>query len=114
MNINDMTIGELKEIKAFFGQPVTEATTKAHPFEIGLPYLIRTVTMTISGRLIEVYPTELVFEDAAWIADTGRFSESFSSGFDEVEPFPDGRVIVGRGALVDMAPLAADLPRGAK
>jgi hypothetical protein len=41
-------------------------------------------------------------EDAAWIADTGRFADALKSGkFNEVEPFPDGQVIVGRGAIID-------------
>lgn len=49
-----------------------------------------------------VFPQEIVLEDAAWIADTGRFSDALTSmSFQEVEPFPDGKVIVGRGSVVD-------------
>lgn len=71
-------------------------------WEIGKIYLIRTVTMIDTGRLVAVTPHELVLEDAAWIADTGRFADALrSSSFNEVEPFPGGRVIVGRGAVVD-------------
>ena len=72
------------------------------PWEIGAIYLIRTVTMIDTGRLVAVSSQELVLEDAAWIADTGRFSDSLrKSEFGEVEPFPDGRVIVGRGSVID-------------
>ena len=54
------------------------------------------------GRLLRVTPTELVLEDAAWIADTGRFSDALkAASFNEVEPFPDGEVIIGRGAIID-------------
>jgi hypothetical protein len=112
MKIDEITIGQAKELVSMLGN--VNGESQAHPFTIGDAYLIRTVTMTISGRLIEVYPTELVFEDAAWIADTGRFSESFTSGFDEVEPFPSGRVIVGRGALIDMTAMSMSLPRSVK
>ena len=71
-------------------------------WEIGKHYLIRTVTMIDTGRLVAVTEHELVLEDAAWIADTGRFADALKSeSFAEVEPFPDGRVIIGRGAVVD-------------
>jgi hypothetical protein len=73
-----------------------------HPYKLGKVYLIRTVTMIQTGRLVHVTPQELVLEDAAWIADTGRFADALKAcEFDEVEPFPDGQVIVGRGAIVD-------------
>lgn len=69
---------------------------------IGANYLIRTVTMIDTGRLVAVTDYELVLEDAAWIADTGRFSDALAkSEFSEVEPFPTGIVIIGRGAIVD-------------
>jgi len=71
-------------------------------WEIGKNYFIRTVTMNNTGRLVEVGEHELVLEDAAWIADSGRFSDVLkNSKFSEVEPFPSKRVIVGRGAVVD-------------
>lgn len=71
-------------------------------WKIGANYLIRTVTMIDTGRLVAVTPQELVLEDAAWIADTGMFADSLKTcEFDEVEPFPDGRVIIGRAAVID-------------
>ncbi len=73
-----------------------------HPYKIGAHYLIRTVTMIDTGRLVEVGPLELVLEDACWIADTGKFSEAIKhSVWSEVEPFPEGRVIIGRSAIID-------------
>lgn len=98
MNIETLTIGEARQIAALFGQqqPVHQ------PFQIGKHYLIRTVTMIDTGKVVEVGPQEIVMEDAAWIADTGRFADALKkSEFGEVEPFPDGRVIVGRAAIVD-------------
>lgn len=77
---------------------------KSNPyFVVGKDYFIRTVTHYFTGRLVWVGDKELAIEDAAWIADTGRFNE-FVAGktVSEVEPFPEGVVIVGRGAIVDM------------
>jgi hypothetical protein len=71
-------------------------------FECGKVYLIRTVTMIDTGRVVAVNQHEIVLEDAAWIADTGRFSDAIKkASFNEVEPFPDGRVILGRGSVID-------------
>lgn len=94
------------------------ANGSAEPWELGKCYLIRTVTMIDTGRLVAVTPQELVLEDAAWIADTGRFADALSSAtFGEVEPFPGGRVIIGRGSIIDACcpeSLQGKLPRGQK
>jgi len=83
-------------------------------FKIGENYLIRTVTMIDTGRVVEVNEHEVVLEDAAWIADTGRFADCLKScNFNEVEPFPDGQVIIGRGAIIDAVKIAT-LPRSQK
>jgi hypothetical protein len=69
---------------------------------LGQAYLIRTVTMIDTGVLVSIDQHEIILQDAAWIADTGRFNECLKTGkFSEVEPFPDGLVAVGRGAVVD-------------
>jgi hypothetical protein len=81
------------------------------PWKIGKNYLIRTVTMINTGRLVQVFNQELVLEDAAWIADTGRFADSLKScSFSEVEPFPFGKVIIGRGSIIDAVQIDS-LPR---
>ena len=99
MDIEKLTIGEAREISKLFGNTSQQDNSA---WEIGKIYLIRTVTMIETGRLIGVTEQELVLEDAAWIADTGRFSDALKKlSFNEVEPFPDGRVIVGRGSVID-------------
>jgi hypothetical protein len=74
-----------------------------NPFNIGANYFIRTVTFHHTGKLVAVTPTELVLENAAWIADSGRFTEALAKcEFNEVEMFPkNSRVIVGRGSVID-------------
>ena len=79
MNIENMTIGEARAIAALFaGQPVAAASS-AHPFEVGANYFIRTVTHHLTGKLVEVYPTELVLIDAAWIADDGKLCQALKT-----------------------------------
>jgi hypothetical protein len=83
-----------------------------HPYCLGEPYFIRTVTHIYTGRLERVYEKELVLSDCAWIADTGRFADSLRdlSKLSEVEPFPDGDVVIGRGAILD-SHVTSDTPR---
>ena len=75
---------------------------KSEVWKVGKNYMIRTVTMIQVGKLVKATPQELVLKDAAWVADTGRFAEFLRQGTpSEVEPFPDGEVIVGRQAIID-------------
>ena len=81
---------------------------------IGDCYLIRTVTMMYTGRLMRITHSDLALSDAAWIADSGRYSKALETGdLEEVEPYPC-EVIISRGALVDAAKWAHPLPRETK
>jgi len=96
------------------GEQVAEAAS--HPYKIGAPYLIRTVTHYYTGRLVAVHQQELLLEDAAWIADTGRYHKALETGeVSEVEPIK-GQCIVGRGAIIDAVdwPNSIALPRTPK
>ena len=85
-------------------------------WEIGKAYFIRTVTHHLTGRLLKVTSLELVLEDAAWIADDGRFADLLTKFTpNEVEPYPDGaKVIVGRTSIIDAVEWQAKLPRTQK
>lgn len=111
MNIDNLTYGELKRIARLFAQ---ERSVDAQgPWIVGRAYHIRTVTHYWTGRLVGVSQYELVIEDAAWIADTGRFADMFTNGAKEIEPV-DGLVIIGRGAIVDAQEWTLALPRKQK
>lgn len=99
MDINDMTIGQARELSALLGG----GSSGTGGWEIGKNYLIRTVTHIQTGRVVAVDQNEIALENACWIADTGRFSGALETcDFNEIEPFPQsGRVLVGRGALID-------------
>lgn len=82
--------------------------SKGSPWAVGKKYFIRTVTMHLTGELVSVGSQELVLKDAAWIADSGRFSEAVRdvSKCSEVEPF-DKPVIVGRGSIIDATEISS-------
>lgn len=111
MNIDDLTWGQLKEIKQLLG---SDKLTEDHPFKVGESYLIRTVTMIQVGRLEWVGDKELVLSSASWVADTGRFYDAIKDGkLDEVEPFTND-IVVGRGAIIDATIWCHSLPKEQK
>jgi hypothetical protein len=88
---------------------------KIGPYYIGKTYFIRTVTHHFTGVLKKVFKQEIVLEDAAWIADDGRFAAAVKDGsFNEVEPFPDGEVVIGRGSIIDAYSVSFKSPRSQK
>ena|ERR1700761_2679638 len=111
MKFDDLTIGEARQLASMFSGSNNQ---QVETWEVGKNYLIRTVTMIDTGKLVAVGPQELVLESAAWIADTGRFAGALQSvEFNEVEPFPEGRVIIGRGSVIDAIQIPS-LPRKQK
>jgi len=92
----------MRELCAALSEKVGPQNLAGDPWVIGKHYLIRTVTMTLVGKLTFVGPQELVLADAAWIADTGRFHDCLKDpeAINEAEPFVND-AIVGRGAIVD-------------
>lgn len=92
----------LLELLSCITEDTDEKADVLGPWKIGEKYQIRTVTMTLTGELIYVGPNELVIKDAAWIADTGRFSDAVKdqTKYSEVEPFEEN-VIIGRGSIID-------------
>ncbi len=115
INIQDLTIGQAREIVALLN--IGSITTypnaiPTHPYKIGKNYLIRTVTHYLTGTLVAVYEQELVLINAAWIPDTGRYMQAVAtSKFAETEPYPDGMEIpVGRAAIIDAVQIS-EIPR---
>ena len=109
--LDELTVGEAREAAAMFGGA---AGQKPCPFVVGSAYLIRTVTHYWTGRVIRVVGDFLVLEDAAWIADTGRYSAAKTAdALNEIEPC-DGEVIIGLGSIIDARAWTSALPRGVK
>lgn len=112
INIDDLTLAEVKKIAAVAASFSAPEQTALQPFDIGKNYLIRTVTHIDIGTVVAVGDKEIVLTNASWIADTGRFHQCVTEGtLDEVEPYAKGqRVILGRGALIDATEWQFGLP----
>jgi len=83
------------------------------PFEIGKAYLIRTVTYHQVGILKEIVGDFLIFKDASWVADSGRFSDCLSKGvFNEIEYV--GPMMINKTAIVDAFPWENKVPKESK
>jgi hypothetical protein len=91
VNINELTLGQLKEIQSMCG---TKSGGEKLPLDEGKNYFIRTVTLYYTGKLKRLTRKAIVLSDAAWIADTGRFHQFLKEGsVNEVEPFISDVVI---------------------
>ena len=96
--------------KALESETVPSGT---NPFEIGKAYLVRTVTYHQIGILKDIQGDFLIFRDASWVADSGRFSECLSKGtFNEVEYV--GPMIINKTAIVDAFPWENKVPKETK
>lgn len=82
--------------------------------EPGKTYLIRTLTFYYTGRVKSSTPLVTWLDDAAWIPDTGDFSQALKSGnFSVIEPFIDP-VMVNSMHIVDATLWNHPLPRERK
>jgi len=76
---------------------------------VGNKVFIRTVTYHLTGKIEKIVGNFLVLENAAWIADSGRFMTAIKDGvLSEVEPV--GTAFVSISAIVDMFPWKHKLP----
>lgn len=105
MKMDELTIGEAKELASML-----KASSQSHSLPVGKQVIIRTVTHYYTGRIVAVTDSDCVLEDAAWIADTGRWSDALrNSTANEVEPYIDP-VIISRGTIVDVTLWRGKLP----
>ena len=114
MNIDELTIGQAKQLAALLSKPADSAASPYDPW-VGKNIAIRGVTMIDVGRLVKVYPQELLIEDASWIPETDRWAQFLEDGsHKECEPYPNGRVVIGRGSICEVAEWGHALPRTQK
>ena len=118
-DMNKMTMEELKkELEALEKkkEQVTKTSVKGSPYVIGANYMIRTVTMIYTGKLVNVFDKELVLTECAWIPETERWADTCATGkFKEVEPYPkDAEVIINKEAVLDSFIVSWKLPKEQK
>ena len=90
---------------------IVSRSTIPTPFVVGMAYYFRTVTYHLTGRVKAIVGSFLVIEDAAWIADSGRFTQAINDGkLNEVEPM-DVDVIVNTNSITDAPIWKHELPR---
>jgi len=89
-----------------------EKQNEKYPFVVGKNYMIRTITMIYTGKLVEVFEKELVLTECAWIPETKRWTDTCKNGeFEEVEPYPkEKKIIIGRDAILDAFEVDWKLP----
>lgn len=76
---------------------------------VGQKLFIRTVTYHLTGKVVKRMGAFIQLEDAAWIADSGRFSQAIKEGtLNEVEPV--GTAWVNLSSVVDFFPWKHKLP----
>lgn len=76
---------------------------------VGEKYFFRTVTYHMTGRVKKIIGKIVELENAAWIADSGRFSDAIKKGkLNEVEPV--GRAYLNLDLVTDFFPWKHPLP----
>lgn len=79
----------------------------------GEKFFFRTVTYHLTGKIKKVVGKIIELEDAAWIADSGRFMNALKEGkLNEVEPV--GRAFLNIDSLTDFFPWKHALPKEQK
>jgi hypothetical protein len=115
LNIEDLTIKQIREISRLAGCRVRSKKKPAGPdlpFKPGDAIIIRTVTLIDLGRVVAIGNDFITLTDGGWVASTGRFSETLKTGkLDEFERCELPWFLVGRGAICDVFPWPYDIPK---
>lgn len=76
---------------------------------VGEKFFFRTLTYHLTGKVKKIIGSILELEDAAWIADSGRFMQCIKDGvLNEVEPV--GKAFLNIQSVTDFFPWKHKLP----
>jgi hypothetical protein len=102
----------LKDLKELLGN---DEHKSRYALKVGSKYLFRTVTMIYTGELLDETKEYFAVINAAWIADSGRWADNLvSCSFNEVEPYPDDKVVlIYKSGMLDVVNID-NLPRKQK
>jgi len=80
---------------------------------VGHKWFFRTVTYHLTGQAVKIVGNFVELEDAAWVADSGRFMDAIKEGkLNEVEPV--GKAFVNLLSVTDFFPWKHSLPKEQK
>jgi hypothetical protein len=100
---------DMKNLKAII-ELLDSSNSTESAFEVGEKYFIRMVTHYMVGKLQDEKDGFLIFSNASWIADTGRFADFLKTGeANEVEPVK-GFYRVAKTAIIDFFDFSHELP----
>jgi hypothetical protein len=105
ITISEETYEKLKK------QLIEESYKEINDFQdmVGENFFFRTVTYHLTGRVKKVIGNILQLEEAAWIADSGRFMQAIKEGkLNEVEPV--GTAFINVNSITDFFPWKHKLP----
>lgn len=109
ITISEETYNKLKD--QLTNEGFTEINTLSDM--VGKKFFFRTVTYHLTGKVKKVIGSIIELEDAAWIADSGRFNEALKNGtLNEVEFC--GTAFINVNSLTDFFPWKHALPNSTK
>jgi len=78
-------------------------------YQPGLVYAFRTVTMVYTGRLVAETQDCFLLEEAAWVAETERWSEFVKNGAHKEAEVYERPVILHKGGMLDATVVPAPI-----
>ena len=105
VEISDETCSKIKDqVLADGGKEISKLEDM-----VGEKFFFRTVTYHLTGKVKKVMGSIIELDDAAWIADSGRFMQCIKDGkVNEVEPV--GKAYLNISSVTDFFPWRHKLP----
>ena len=102
----NLTNEQLERVRKFLEDEVKKYS--ALDDYVGHNVFIRTVTMYYTGHVEKISGKFMILSGAAWVADTGRFSDALKTGnVSEVEPMGD--TMVNIDSIIDISSWRSNL-----
>ncbi len=112
MDLNDLTIGQAKELSQMFGGQNSSCSKPL--VNKGDKIFTRTLTFHYIGEVVEDNQDHIVLNNCSWVADSGQFTSSIKDGsLSEVEIIGNGVKIL-KANMTDCIPWVHELPKTRK
>ena len=109
IDLESMTLGDIRKFAASLAPFLTggaiAAAPEPYPIPLGTLVTVETILPHYVGTLDLVTPTTIVLSRAAWVSDTGRWSEFAKDTKEakEVEPLPESvPLCIERSAIISV------------